>query len=367
MNPLTAVACMASTSALLLTSYALRSLTTPTPTPTPTVSKLYTYPLKGGRGCSVESATLTRYGLAGDRTYMLVSAPLDTPLTGQWTFLTPRQLPLLATIQPVVDEKGRVTRLEWDNQSVDVPLSPGPPVDCTLWGDAIQGFDCGDDVAQWLTERVNAARKSSSLWAVRLLWAGEEGMRDGKRVLEDDSVDWVSWPEGSKDQVQEDIESGAFSDGFPMLVVSESAIGLLNDKLETVGHAAQMIQFRPNVVLAGLHPHEEDTIQTARIGSTSCVFVKPCARCSVPTINPQTGIRSPDAQPSKTLRTYRAAGGEVFFGMNVVHTTVGATLSVGDSVELGLKDPYPGPNALQTLTRFAPRSTNEQSTNERSE
>ncbi|MNP78164.1 MOSC domain protein [compost metagenome] len=57
-------------------------------------------------------------------------------------------------------------------------------------------------------------------------------------------------------------------------------------------------------------------------------MLKPCTRCILTTIDPQTGERSADREPLTTLKTYRQKEGEVMFGQNLVNDGNGV-LEVG--------------------------------------
>lgn len=90
-----------------------------------------------------------------------------------------------------------------------------------------------------------------------------------------------------------------------------------------------MNRFRPNIVVEGCSPHEEDTWQTLHVGAITLRVAKPCSRCSVPTVDQDTGERG--SEPIRTLESYRAFGGKVLFGQNLVHKNQGI-LRVGDIV-----------------------------------
>jgi len=71
-------------------------------------------------------------------------------------------------------------------------------------------------------------------------------------------------------------------------------------------------------------------------------MAKPCDRCSIPDIDPITGLRDPQYLMTRTLRTFRSGahlGGtleRIFFAVNFVHLphTVGKTLHLGDQVKI---------------------------------
>jgi len=106
--------------------------------------------------------------------------------------------------------------------------------------------------------------------------------------------------------------------------------------LQALGLAAVgMERFRPNVVLGGLEPHDEDRLGAIWLDAAGVQVhlqpVKPCARCSIPDIDPATGVPHPVV--SETLRRYRQDRrlmGAVTFGMNaIVRAGAGAWLHEG--------------------------------------
>ncbi|MFM8737897.1 MAG: MOSC domain-containing protein, partial [Betaproteobacteria bacterium] len=132
----------------------------------------------------------------------------------------------------------------------------------------------------------------------------------------------------------------AFSDGFPLLVLSQASLDEFNRRLQAQGHAPVGLErFRPNIVLSGVDtPHGEDqlsrlVVDTAQ-GTVELALTKPCPRCPIPDVEPATAERQPHI--SDVLRGYRSherLGGAVAFGMNaVVVQGVGCTLRTGDAV-----------------------------------
>jgi uncharacterized protein YcbX len=118
----------------------------------------------------------------------------------------------------------------------------------------------------------------------------------------------------------------AFADAFPILVISQASLDALNARLET---SVSMDRFRPNLVIEGSAPHAEDAWKRIRVGDVEIALVKPCDRCSVPAVDPATGVRG--REPVRELATYRKRGGKIYFGQNGVHRTPGV-LRVGDPV-----------------------------------
>jgi uncharacterized protein YcbX len=59
--------------------------------------------------------------------------------------------------------------------------------------------------------------------------------------------------------------------------------------------------------------------------------VKPCGRCAITTINPDTGVKG--VEPLKTLATYRNKNGKVLFGQNVIALEPGI-INEGDDITI---------------------------------
>ena len=113
----------------------------------------------------------------------------------------------------------------------------------------------------------------------------------------------------------------SFADGFPLLVTNLASLGKLRNHFPP-NVVIGMERFRPNIVLDGIHPFEEDFIHEIRISDVVLEFVKPCNRCMVTTI-------------------YQSEGGGlqgVFFGQNAIPRKLGA-IAVGDNVEILSKKP----------------------------
>ena len=94
-----------------------------------------------------------------------------------------------------------------------------------------------------------------------------------------------------------------------------------------------MNRFRPNVVLAGLEPFDEDHVDTISADGVTLKLVKPCTRCQVTTTDQDTA--EVGDEPLVTLARYRmnAALGGVTFGMNaIVVAGEGRELAVGSDV-----------------------------------
>ena len=260
-----------------------------------TLSGLYVYPIKSCGGVALESAAAGATGLRHDRRWMLVDEAGE--------FLSQRGLPRMALISVrfapdhlVVGAPG-MTDLE-------VPLRPEQVEDLVLvrvWGDAVLAASVGEEADRWFGEFLRLP--------CRLVYEPEDEVR---------SVD--SAYAADEDQV-------GFADAFPFLLISDASLEDLNGRLE---EPVPMNRFRPNLVVSGCEPYAEDGWASVRIGTVPFRVAEPCARCAVTTVNQGTGARG--KEPLRTLATYRKAGGEVYFGRNLIHDSPG-TIRVGDPVE----------------------------------
>jgi uncharacterized protein len=284
-------------------------MSAPLPDVTARISRLFVYPVKSCAGVEVTEAVLTETGLDLDRAWMVVD--------GQGEFVTQRELPRMALIRPQLKHYEVVLRAPGMlalHLAIDAVEEP---VKVKLWDDAVQAFDMGAVAAQWFSDFLG--RK------LRLVRFDP----DHRRLS---SPQWTGGVEALNQ----------FSDGFPLLVVGEASLAELNDKLVAAGHGAVGIErFRPNIVLAGIEPQDEDRLDVLRIadGDEEVLLrpVKPCPRCPIPDIDPATAQIDP--QVSDTLQTYRKNDrlqGAVTFGMNaIVLQGADQTLRVGQSVTAG--------------------------------
>ena len=127
-----------------------------------------------------------------------------------------------------------------------------------------------------------------------------------------------------------------FGDGYPLLLTTEASLAALNELIAAGEKADEgplpMVRFRPNLVVAGGTAWAEDGWRRIRVGEAEFRVVKGCDRCAIPTTDEVTAVRR--KEPTYTLAKHRRWDGAVWFGMNLVPVTPGATLHVGDEVQV---------------------------------
>jgi len=263
------------------------------------ITALWVYPVKSCAGVRVEEAILTETGLEFDRAWMVVDE--------QGEFVTQRELPRMALIRPQLKTQDMVLRAP-GMLALHIALDQvQEPVRVKVWDDEVKAYDMGPVAAQWFTDFLGAK--------LRLVRFDPEEKR-------------LSSPRRSGN-----VEAlNQFSDGYPLLVISEASLAGLNDKLQAAGSApVTMERFRPNIVLGNasgdtaqaLVAHDEDRFDELQVGTAQGLArlkpVKPCARCPIPNIDPATALSSPEV--NDMLQTYRQdprLGGALTFGMNLI-------------------------------------------------
>jgi len=278
------------------------------------VKEINIYPIKSCKGISLQRAKIGPYGFENDRRWMLYNTETNR-------FLTQRQHPQMALVTPRFE--GEHLCLDFPAlETLRIPISgkeqkQGPIVqEIGLWKASVRGVDEGDEVAEWFKQAIRVK------FAVRLIRLCDNHDR---QVPED----------YAQKDMKKEKQLVSFADGFPFLVISEDSLTDLNSRMEK---PLPMKRFRPNIVINGCEPFEEDVWQKVKIGSTVFRHVKKCTRCKLTTVDPDQGEFAGD-DPLKTLRTYRkglleGAKDEVCFGQNLIHENIGGEVQVGQTVEI---------------------------------
>lgn len=243
------------------------------------VSELAIYPVKSMRQVPLKSATIEMGGLKNDRRWMVVD------VNGR--MITQRQQSRLCLIQPELTNQGiRLHTPGFADLQVTIPSANKTRM-VTVWRDSCTAYDAGEESAQWLSKFLGVE--------CGLVYFPENEVR---------VVDQAYAQQGDRT---------AFSDGFPMLLISQASLDDLNTRLAT---PIPMARFRPNIVIKGCEPYAEDEWQQLKVGELTLRVVKPCSRCVIPSIDIETAERT--GEPTKTLSSYRRKDNRIFFGQNVV-------------------------------------------------
>lgn len=258
------------------------------------VHSLYVYPVKSLAGIRVTSFRMDDFGPAHDRRWMIVDADRQ--------FVTQRSNSELARIG---------TRLEEGRVMVDIPgegefslVAGSEECRVRVWQDWTKALYGGNEASEALSRYCGET--------FRFVFMPDETFRrvDASRVTEYRRV--------------------SFADGFPLLITNLASLEELNSRLET---AVEMRRFRPNIVVEGAAPWEEDEWTALSVNNIVFSLIKPCSRCVMTTVDPDRGVKAPDLQPLRELGTYRRTADGVIFGMNAIHESAG-DIRVGSPVTL---------------------------------
>lgn len=277
------------------------------------ISALYLYPIKSCGSISVTEAVVESRGLRHDRRFMLVSP--------SGMFMTQRHHHHMALIDVAIDhiDQPNATLRVWHrhapNNVLTLPLNPEPTgetMPVSIWDSAnVAAQPVSDAADRWFSDALQTT--------CRLVYMPESTHRavDPTYARHNDAV--------------------SFADGYPYLLIGEASLNDLNARLP---QPVEMLRFRPNIVVCGSAPYDEDAWAQFSVDGLTFYGVKPCARCVLTTVDPATGQKGPE--PLKTLTTFRRWKHKILFGQNVLPApNTNGTLRVGASVEVAERsEPY---------------------------
>ena len=173
------------------------------------------YPVKSLKGLSVNHSQVDGFGIKNDRRWMLVDS--------EGGFVTQRKYPLMGLIS-VEDDGDALKFTSANGQVLKVLISHlSNPIGTVVWGDAVTALKADSEASEWFSELL--------------------GVR----------VDLVYMPDSSFRQVDRQFadykQRVSFADGFPFLLISESSLIDLNNRLE---NPVMMSRFRPNLEATSL-------------------------------------------------------------------------------------------------------------------
>jgi len=288
----------------------------------PRVTGLFFYPIKSCGPLDASALEFDRLGVLFDRRWLVINA--------EGRFVTAREQPRLVLVQPALaDQPSSHHRTRAATATALALSAPGmpplrvPPIEslvkagvttAKVWDSELTVSVYGEDVNRWFSEFLSVP--------VRLVTTHEA---DYRRL--NSKYDTLPHEEGI---------GVAFADAFPLLVVSEESLAAVQRECP---EKIEMLNFRPNIVVKGVKPFEEDKWLRVRIGNSVFNVVKPCSRCLLTTVNPRTGQKSKAGEPLITLRRVRATNpftgsedGKCYLGVNMVHAAVSTRVAIGDVI-----------------------------------
>ena len=260
------------------------------------IQDLYIYPVKSLGGIRIEQGKALQKGFEFDRRWMLADE------TGR--VITQREEHSLALLSTEITAGGiKITnKLSKENFEITTTLTSKETVQVTVWEDTIQSLYLNKEIDNWFSSYL---KKS-----VKFVYQPEHFQRalDSKYAFNGEQV--------------------SFADAFPYLLISQASLNELNSRLK---QPVPMNRFRPNLIVSGTVPFEEDTWSEIQIGEVRFNVAKPCSRCVLTTVNQDTGIAG--KEPLKTLAKYRTVDNKVMFGQNLIALNEGI-IRTGDTVKI---------------------------------
>lgn len=322
------------------------------------VQDLYIYPLKSAREVRVRRATVTWRGLESDRIFQVCDS--------EGKFVTPRDSigrsaahPSAAALFHVGCEIIPGERLILSKLDVEKPFSVNiSPADTAQNAEVkteILGaprpddnkelmYDYGNAAAEWLEE-------ATGIKGCRLRGIGQAYNRTvAKNPTQGDEPLNNNLPVNLGDEA-------------PLLLVSSASLTSFRRRLLWSGHVrasfrVDMRRFRPNIVVHGTLPWEEDTWSRIRIGQVEFHVWQRCGRCLMTAFDRDTLERDACLQWLRSFRERCGPGGDesksnVNFGMHLVPTKgCPNDIAAGNILEVLERDPE---REREWLSKFGPK------------
>ncbi|XP_038206530.1 mitochondrial amidoxime-reducing component 1 [Zerene cesonia] len=248
-----------------------------------TLKNIYVYPIKSCGPVILNSVECTLLGLKSgwlrDRVLMVVD--------DKYNFVTARVYPDLLLVKPSVNNS-ILTLKHPDMETLSVNLAEvaalQSPKIASVWQVQVPVYDCGGEAAEWFSKVLGKPTST-----MRLVYYASQNCRSLRGAN--------SMYKFTKN------DTGALSDEVSFNLLNEASVDDLNNRLKDCN--ASHSRFRPNFVLDGAQPYDEDNWKFVKIGENVFEVIKPCTRCVLTTIDPETGLRDVKAEPLETLKSYR--------------------------------------------------------------
>lgn len=248
------------------------------------LSELNIYPIKSLGGISLNESKVEKRGLQYDRRWMLVGKDDNM-------FITQREFHKMCLFRLSFENTGFKITYDNNSSSVNIPfgIETGEKAEVTVWSSTCEAIHYSNEIDKWFSDILN--------YDCKLMYMPDS---TGRKVNKDFAIN------------ENSIVS--FADGYPILVIGQSAL----DKYNNIsGNNFKMNRFRPNLVFTGGDAHIEDTWKKFQLNGTDFHAVKPCGRCVITSIEQETAISS-GKEPLATLAKYRTKDNSIKFGMNII-------------------------------------------------
>lgn len=235
------------------------------------IQNLYSYPIKSTQGINLKEVNITKIGFENDRYFGIA----DT----QNKIITARENPKLLQIHTEINRNNLTIHFGNESQTVDIS-NEHSSIKLFLFNKETTGKVFNNKINIWLSQILDAESKLVTIDNNQL------------RVTEGTPI--------------------SFSDCYPIHLISEDSVNALNNKLNT---PVEINRFRPNIIISGLKPFEEENWTHLTIGTCEFKVISQTERCTLITINPFTGQKDKKQEPLRTLAKEFKSNDKVNFGI----------------------------------------------------
>ncbi|CAD0203831.1 unnamed protein product [Chrysodeixis includens] len=285
------------------------------------LKNIFAYPIKSCGRIQLNTAECSILGLKDgwlrDRVLMVVDENNN--------FITARAYPELLLVTPTV-RNSILTLKHPDMEILHVNLAEvvalKKPTTARVWGVQVPVLDCGWEASEWLSRLID---RSSIKY--RLVYYASQN----SRPFRDNTNTFYKFTKN---------DTSGLADEVPFNLINEASVDELNTRLTECQVTER--NFRPNFVLTGAKAYAEDNWKFVKIGDNVFEIIKPCTRCILTTIDPETGVRNTKTEPLETLKGYRqledprarrSAGTSPRMGIQMaLRTGPGGTVSVNEPI-----------------------------------
>lgn len=262
------------------------------------VTNIIVYPVKSSAAHRLKKSTVLPAGLRHDRRFVVVDT-LGKVITG-------RENPKLLNILCDFDEENLILKaLNFKDLTLKLEQTEKELADIRLFDNSLKASTIDHACDEWISGVLGQESK-----LLTISKSEPRTMKPSHGARDDDEV--------------------FFADSSPVHLVSQESVADLNSRL---ARHITFDRFRPNIVVKGALPYQEDYWTSIKINDCEFEVNRKCKRCVFTTIDPATGQKDPDQEPLRTLSGYRGVNGGVAFGIYLIPRKTGS-IHIGDEVRI---------------------------------
>lgn len=253
------------------------------------LKSIHIYPIKSCSAFKINGKwTINEKGLEYDREWLIIDGNTGLALTQKHTTK-------MCLIKPSIDEKMQYLQLEFPGmRSVQIKIVKNEEIlkiaklcETKVCGDRIEGWDCGNEIAEWLS-----------------------------KALEIDNLRLIR----HNDKISRKNGAISLSNQAQFLMINETSVDWLMMNVEDWENGEETLEnivdrFRGNFIIENLNALTENDFKKIKIGSAEFMVQGPCTRCQMICIDQDTGIKT--TEPLRTIG--KLFKGKMRFGVYLQH------------------------------------------------